>query len=934
MTKIKTIAVSHTTDESNSTSGGNTITSATLGAFDAISANSLTATTANIDNLKSNQIDTGTVNTTSVNATTVVATNGTYNGLTSKTINSVNIDNSDTINTDKLNARTIDSSTLTADLLFNNKLKSASAEIDNAYIKQLLSDDINVKDLTVTGKAHFFELVIDKIKSAGGSVILTAADGFSIDAFVKSTDNKTITLFWQSENDGSARYNMWAVGDQAICSNFNNAQVGTSYNISNKMYWAAVTAVSGNSPMYGYFDKTNNKLYSDANTHGTSDTTNTFSYNLLFDNTKKSDWTQCDYDVYLSIKPNTAVHDSYWDYYTYDYKFVGEYNNLSATEQANYKLYTAGTAYFMRTENDSYLFTTLNKYNFMGDFSRTDCKRYNWITISTTNCYDKSVFDIAIGDNIAMLGYQGTDDDNRQSAIYMSAYSTLDSNLTPPLIAQYRNINNFDLSSHRKSFFDGKSAEFIGSFKVVSNDAETDLTNYINSQFDVDTSAISAAVKSNTTAITDVSANVRTNTDNIARLVIDSSSISSTVSKHTTYINDVSTRVVDVSSLISQTADNIRLQVMSTGIDLDTSTITLDSDKTIIKGNLQINEKTNGEGLTIFDSDGIPRVELRTGDISDMTAIVDGSTGSMSGSQTIYCAAISHITIEDGLRDYVLQSATQAIGKYNVGDKIDIKKWYITHNSTYNEQLTYTITLQRDNKSATNIVVKSDTIDIVNSYAVITVDDYSYTVTTAGEYNLIFDYKVNLNTYTVDDPVSHVAYMTLTRTSSQIVVIGKDGMAALSDTNKWVYIGRDKTEIRWGVDKGIKFDSSAVWQRHPTTDGLGGWGPIGCYRHIDAVTATDSNNPYYVTDATDTLISTSAAENYIYVPDAQAYNGRVITIIDKNTAELHISFNNKSYISANSNDKVNNQWITMDGNCVRRFTYISGLSAWIEEKMD
>ncbi|MCF2590758.1 hypothetical protein JQM97_07420 [Prevotella hominis] len=65
-----------------------------------------------------------------------------------------------------------------------------------------------------------------------------------------------------------------------------------------------------------------------------------------------------------------------------------------------------------------------------------------------------------------MLGYRGTDDKKRQSAIYISAYTSLDKGLTAPLLAQYRGINDFNLESHRKSYFDAVSAKFVGNFEV------------------------------------------------------------------------------------------------------------------------------------------------------------------------------------------------------------------------------------------------------------------------------------------------------------------------------------------------------------------------------------------------------------------------------------------------------------------------------------
>jgi len=80
-----------------------------------------------------------------------------------------------------------------------------------------------------------------------------------------------------------------------------------------------------------------------------------------------------------------------------------------------------------------------------------------------------------------MCGYRGTDDTTRQSAIYISAYSSLDSDLTAPLYATYRGINDFNLSSHRKSYFDANKAKFVGDFSTESGTTFDDVIKKVDS---------------------------------------------------------------------------------------------------------------------------------------------------------------------------------------------------------------------------------------------------------------------------------------------------------------------------------------------------------------------------------------------------------------------------------------------------------------------
>lgn len=314
-----------------------------------------------------------------------------------KDVTSNNISNADTIRTKNLES--YGNSTLN-DVTSNN--------ITN-------SDTIKTKNLEVTGSAHFFELIIDKVKAAGGAVLFTPANGFKVDIVESVTDG--YKLYWQADDgSGNQADNMWKVNDQALCMSFNQAKEGTNHNISNKYYWSLVTAVS-------------------------------------------------DTNQPVSIEE----------------------------------------------------------------------KKYHYIVISTVT--KDGTVNPEIGDTIAMLGYRGTDDNKRQSAIYISAYSSLDKGLTAPLLAQYQGINDFNLESHRKSYFDANSAKFIGEFEVSNGQ---NIEDFINdkikvvddkySSLSVTVDGIKTIVVNNTTTINNTNGQVAENKTNIANLSVKADSIESTVS--------------------------------------------------------------------------------------------------------------------------------------------------------------------------------------------------------------------------------------------------------------------------------------------------------------------------------------------------------------------------------------------------------------------
>lgn len=247
-----------------------------------------------------------------------------------------------------------------------NNLSGDNLTFTYADLAKILSQDITTKDLTVTGTAHFFELIIDKIKAAGGAVILSPADGFKVEKVITNRVPKTYRLCWKANDGEKAISNMWKIGDQAICRSFNQATIGTSYNVSNKYYWAVVddtgtTTIDGQD--YHYIQ------------------------------------------IYADNHPESASH------------------------------------------NDG-------------------------------------VVNPEPGDEIAMLGSRATKDDGtpdieRQSAIYISAYSSMDQGLKAPFIAQYTGINDFNLESHRYTWFAHNGNEIRGNFKVSNGETIQD---YIDAQ--------------------------------------------------------------------------------------------------------------------------------------------------------------------------------------------------------------------------------------------------------------------------------------------------------------------------------------------------------------------------------------------------------------------------------------------------------------------
>ena len=109
-----------------------------------------------------------------------------------------------------------------------------------------VSDTIVTKNLNVTGAAHFVELIIDKVRSAGGTIILSAASMKTFGVTEESDDWKL--TFLKKDSDGLTSDNDFIVGDQVICQSFSGK---SGSNVSNKYYYSTVTE-SGDDDNYHY----------------------------------------------------------------------------------------------------------------------------------------------------------------------------------------------------------------------------------------------------------------------------------------------------------------------------------------------------------------------------------------------------------------------------------------------------------------------------------------------------------------------------------------------------------------------------------------------------------------------------------------------------------------------------------------------------------
>lgn len=130
----------------------------------------------------------------------------------------------------------------TLDTVNSNALHLYAAE---GQIENLISTNSEIQNLNVdvlnAKQAHFWELVIDKMRSTNGAFILSPANA-KIEKVVEDTTNGKFNLMWRTTdiNNGKAITNDFEVNDQIICQSFNQADFNNKYDVGNKYYWAKV----------------------------------------------------------------------------------------------------------------------------------------------------------------------------------------------------------------------------------------------------------------------------------------------------------------------------------------------------------------------------------------------------------------------------------------------------------------------------------------------------------------------------------------------------------------------------------------------------------------------------------------------------------------------------------------------------------------------
>lgn len=372
------------------------------------------------------------------------------------------------------------------------------ANIKNLINEYLKTNEINTDYLTVNKSAHFFELVVDKIRSVQGTQMNTAAN--CVIDYVEAYDNagnlvdmkaadfnvnnvNFFRIYWKNTDDeGRTISNEWLPFDQAICSTF-NVKGGTTHNASNYYYWRLVNGTDNGEVRYinfktGEVKNTKPETFEIIFTNGFQygDTTDTANNYTNF--TATSQITDEYIPGLLTWKPSSTLYGIQVLANQEDHRilagggFIFETNIPTKLNVGVY--YDDGSYdYFQAQEYaTSYNIITAAKKNaeaFIICTAELDkWESCNWIDLSNTDADATGTSIPEAGDNLCQLGYRyvdATDPNNksRASAIIIAAYQTPDKDIVPPSYAQYQDIQDFNLSSNnRGTYFDATGAYIKG----------------------------------------------------------------------------------------------------------------------------------------------------------------------------------------------------------------------------------------------------------------------------------------------------------------------------------------------------------------------------------------------------------------------------------------------------------------------------------------
>ena len=485
--------------------------------------------------------------------------------------------------------------TVNADLEVNGK---------SNFTDDMTATNITVDYLTVTKLAHFFELVIDKIRATKGQIIVTAANA-KIDYVEKDSVKGFTRLYWSIDLDENENLNdnEFREGDQIICQTFNRGHFiaedehSITFGAYNKYYWVVCSRVGAVK-----------KQFSGQEEH---------------------------WYYFVEISDDDSISPK-------DGEFLPEIGD-EIVQLGNRTDTLRQAAIIISAYNNAYLDKGIKapaivQYDGINDF-QLEPHRLNIISKGLNRFRGSYLTPDGQTDIVDKIGNIQTTTSNRFSEIQqtidgitttVSNNTTKIDTLTGKVTENATNISKLDQKADRiQAQVEQNQADISGDLTTVTN-------SIANLQIKAD--EISSTVTQNTTKIDDLTGKVTQNTTNISNIDQKADSIQSTVTRiEGDYVT---------SSQLTQTSTEILAQVSNTYIKINDGKVIINAavdEKTgeirddidsIKRGNIELNGNTTINGnLTIQNAtDGLTLVgkggttEIRSKDIGNFFDYIKNPT--------------------------------------------------------------------------------------------------------------------------------------------------------------------------------------------------------------------------------------------------------------------------------------------------------------------
>lgn len=719
-----------------------------------------------------------------------------------------------------------------------------------------VSDTLTANTLNVLGSAHFWELVIDKVKATGGNLLITPASfkvdyvgdviNYNVDAtqlpfsvmFYNQSEgtgilglqelftNQNVTqlkakrLYMKRSDGDNQIVTECQIGDMVRCKTLNIDDSGSEF--SNKDYWTFILG-TGTQQYQGedclYIDV----LYqyvANGNTYGVG-TTITYqdtpidTHLTLHQNEQISSITDEDQVVIITTAQSNMFYAYFNSTYHGNISWDGTKWNFDETSNSislgsSFLFSDGGEVCICQCVMDSrweypvikfrntqghYIYNQLYAYGFFYTEDYIEDSGSSTEPLLDSFKFGYGDFDPEVGDDLVCLGHLWNAE--RQGAILISAYDPMDPELRAPAIAQYMGIRTFTtLSPYRVSSIAANGNTFMGKF----------LVNYNGTFMDID-------------------------------------------EKLNIYTADITTGLEKV------------------GIHLDGENSTIK-----LIGSTEIRQNADGEvdTLTVWDSDDIMRVKISPEAIPNKNNIQQeiNPTSSLqfrnNGTSNNYGVTIHHTWTEfiwswDHRWQYYVSDGGYIkffqycnIGTFQSGSKITLSNLYtsltsrayfkggdkINTRSTSGRTQSITdviIRLKRKSGSSyVNVTSKTLTsgssITILDESATISYPNAiwdNYNIGTTGSYRIELEFVYNPYasiTYTSEQSNPSIDFynnlwstINIVQPSASMTRIGRNGLVFNTDqSGQYFYAGNGGIEMKWG-DVGISLDSSYGFRQYKKT---------------------------------------------------------------------------------------------------------------------